>query len=148
MFERLPDESVLCFCLENFISKQITKEELLVLWKRVEVISKQKNFPSYRERHPITIITNTDINKILQDIAKNMQTDIENNTSKMSLTHVFMLKITPELSVQRVMLRNRDGEDHYTAEYIARICKIYDRLIAILSDEHKSPIVDPWVLIE
>ena len=144
LLERLPDESVLCFCLENFISGQITEDELNVLWKKAGRIDKEKEFPSYREKHVVTIIEKTDINEILQEIGKNMRRDIKHHASKEPLTHIFMLRIDSELSIQRVLFRDRDGEKYYTPEYITRICEIYNRLIEKLCDERESTPVDEW----
>lgn len=130
LFERLPDDSILCFSnISNFDEYDLTNFDLLVLDKRMKAIVERYNIPSYRDvKTKFKKFTSGDLILLLNVLFDLIVEDVNNHVKN----RIIGLEVAFELTKQRIIQRNRLGESNYTDEYLKRIVNFYSRLYKIM----------------
>ena len=130
LYERLPDDSILCFSnISNYDKIDLTNFDLFVLDKRMKALNEKFNIPTYRnEISHFEEFTLTELGPLIETILELIKKDIENN-----ITHrIVGLNVSTNITINRIKKRNRKGEEGYTYEYLDRIVNYYKRLYAIM----------------
>ena len=130
LFERLPDDSILCFSnISNYDEYDLTNFDLLVLDKRMKAIIERYNIPSYRdEKSKFKRITSGDLTLLFKVIFDLIVDDVNNGIKN----RIIGLDVAFEITKQRIIQRNRPGESGYSDEYLRRIVNFYSRLYKIM----------------
>ena len=130
LFERLPDDSILCFSnISNYDEYDLTNFDLLVLDKRMKAIIERYNIPSYRDEHTkFKKITSGDLSLLFTVVFDIIVDDVNNKVKN----RIIGLDVAFEITKQRIIQRNRLGESGYTDEYLKRIVNFYSRLYKIM----------------
>lgn len=136
LFERLPDDSILCFSnISNYDEYDLTNFDLLVLDKRMKSIVERYNIPSYRDnKTKFKKFTSGDL-KILTNVILNLIVEDVNNGVK---NRIIGLDVAFELTKQRIIQRNRLGESGYSDEYLQRIVNFYNRLYKLMEKDRSK----------
>ena len=136
LFERLPDDSILCFSnISNYDEYDLTNFDLLVLDKRMKSIIERYNIPSYRDENTkFNKLTTGDLSILVKVIINIIEDDINNNVKN----RIIGLDVAFELTKQRIIQRNRLGESGYSDEYLKRIVNFYSRLYKILKKDRRK----------
>ena len=129
IWERLPDDALICFSYLDFINNLISEDEFYDLYKYTKTINKQYNVNSYFDNinsENISIINaNNKLDTVINDVEKIINEDISKNQS----FRIIYLKTTPSISLSRIKHRGRAGENNYTLEQIIKYDTIYNNLI-------------------
>ena len=130
LYERLPDDSILCFSnISNYDKIDLTNFDLFVLDKRMKALNEKFNIPTYRNnKSKFEEFTLTELVPLIETILELIKSDIENN-----ITHrIIGLNVSTNITINRIKKRNRKGEDGYSYEYLDRIVNYYKRLYTIM----------------
>lgn len=126
LFERLPDDSILCFSnISNFDKIDLTNFDLFILDKRMKAINEKYNIPTYRNPNvAFDVFTTNELKPLLMAIIMLIKKDIENGVKN----RIIGLDITTNLTLVRLKRRARPGEDKYDEKYLDRIVRFYKQL--------------------
>lgn len=130
LYERLPDDSILCFSnISNFDKVDLTNFDLFVLDKRMKALNERFNIPTYRnDRSKFEIFTLTELEPLIESIFDLIKSDIENGISH----RIIGLDVSTNITLKRIKKRNREGEDGYSYDYLNRIVNYYKQLYKIM----------------
>lgn len=126
LFERLPDDSILCFSnISNFDNIDLTNFDLFVLDKRMKAINEKYGIPTYRnESVEFEIFSTAELKPLLLTVIGLIKHDIERGVKN----RIIGLDISTNLTLTRLKRRARPGEDKYDVEYLNRIVRFYKKL--------------------
>lgn len=124
IFERCPDDSVLCFCNNDNAVDQLSDHDFLSLYRRMRKMLKKYPAPTYYSNvvH-FTKIQSSTIDLNVSQITDIIKSDIQNNIYQ----RIIGLSVTPYLSLSRINKRNREGEK-YTLDQATSYVRYYENL--------------------
>jgi deoxyadenosine/deoxycytidine kinase len=136
LFERLPDDSILCFSnISNYDNYDLTNFDLFVLDKRMKSIVERYNIPSYRDNNTkFKKLTSGDLTDLIAVILDLIVDDINKGVKN----RIIGLDVAFELTKERIIKRNRQGENGYTDEYLNRIINFYSRLYNLMNEDRNK----------
>lgn len=127
IYERCVEDSVISFCNMANLNGDLTDQELLSLFERAREITVKYNGPSYFGTSEFIEIESTNSMNVALEILKIIQDDISNGI----INRVIGLSVTDEVSFERVINRNREGESYsmstiqkYNSQYRALYRKL------------------------
>ncbi len=123
ILERIVDDSVDVFCDIDYRQGLLTTKEYETLKEKRDNINNKYSIPSYSTCDKI-IIDTTDLLQNLERIYDIIMDDIEHGIT----TRVIGLKISKDLSKQRITQRNRSGENNYSDDFIRMYTEYYDKI--------------------
>lgn len=121
LIEKLPYDSVYCFGSVAVKNKQLTKQEFDVLVNKLELL--KLDLPTYKSN--LKVLNTDSLSNILNKSINIINEDLNNGITKRAI----YLKCNLEVCKERIMLRNRSGEDNYSPEYLQQIIDFYDTII-------------------
>lgn len=129
IFERAPDDSIICFAKRNYEDGIITNQEYEDLKNIAHAVNVKFNIPSYVNYDAcsvaVHIINNTNIDDV-NFVITNLITNTSNNM-------IIGLDSSPTVCYERMKQRNRPGEvDAYNQSVIERFNGYYDDLYNML----------------
>lgn len=133
LFERLPDDSILCFSnISHFDEVDLTTFDLFVLDKRMKALNEKYHIPTYRnEDSAFEVFTSNEYNILTITILKLIREDIINGIRN----RIIGLDVSTNLTITRLNKRARPGEDGYSIEYLNRIVEYYKKLYHIMKTD-------------
>lgn len=144
LFERCIDDSVLCFANMDNKNKHISDNELQLLYEKSKTINRRYAIPSYfdEEAKFSQVESNNLVDNILEVVAI-IQEDMQNETTQ----RIIGLEISPTKSINRINIRNREGESGYTQEQINAYVNIYNNIFDLKRHENLNRYLDIGKLI-
>jgi thymidylate kinase len=131
IYDRCPDDSVLCFC--NIWNKQgiISDIGMMNLYQRAKDMSEY--FPNYDGTYEFTEMVNSDFDSTVSDIIDIIYSD------KINMNHkrIIGLSVTDDESWERIQERNRDGESAYDMKDVVQFNKHYRKLYKYINRKQK-----------
>ena len=121
LIEKLPYDSVYCFGSVAVKNKQLTQQEFDVLVNKLELL--KLDLPTYKSN--LKVLNTDSLSNILNKSINIINEDLNNGITKRAI----YLKCNLEVCKERIMLRNRSGEDNYSPEYLQQIIDFYDTII-------------------
>lgn len=121
LIEKLPYDSVYCFGSVAVKNKQLTQQEFDVLVNKLELL--KLDLPTYKSN--LKVLNTDSLSNILNKSIDIINEDLNNGITKRAI----YLKCNLEVCKERIMLRNRSGEDNYSPEYLQQIIDFYDTII-------------------
>lgn len=121
LIEKLPYDSVYCFGSVAVKNKQLTQKEFDVLVNKLELL--KLDLPTYKLN--LKVLNTDSLSNILNKSINIINEDLSNGITKRAI----YLKCNLEVCKERIMLRNRSGEDNYSPEYLQQIIDFYDTII-------------------
>lgn len=121
LIEKLPYDSVYCFGSVAVKNKQLTQQEFDVLVNKLELL--KLDLPTYKSN--LKVLNTDSLSNILNKSINIINEDLNNGITKRAI----YLKCNLEVCKERIMLRNRSGEDKYSPEYLQQIIDFYDTII-------------------
>ena len=113
--------SVYCFGSVAVKNKQLTQQEFDVLVNKLELL--KLDLPTYKSN--LKVLNTDSLSNILNKSIDIINEDLNNGITKRAI----YLKCNLEVCKERIMLRNRSGEDNYSSEYLQQIIDFYDSII-------------------
>lgn len=125
IFERAPDDGVICFCNIDNKTKNLPDKSFLDIYEKTISINNKYNAPSYFSNNiNFSKINSLDINTNLMEIANIIDSDIKNNIT----CRIIGLSVSCELSMKRINNRSRNGEENYSESDIKMYVDLYENL--------------------
>lgn len=121
LIEKLPYDSVYCFGSVAVKNKQLTQQEFDVLVNKLELL--KLDLPTYKSN--LKVLNTDSLSNILNKSINIINEDLNNGITKRAI----YLKCNLEVCKERIMLRNRSGEENYSPEYLQQIIDFYDSII-------------------
>ena len=121
LIEKLPYDSVYCFGSVAVKNKQLTQQEFDVLVNKLELL--KLDLPTYKSN--LKVLNTDSLSNILNKSINIINEDLNDGITKRAI----YLKCNLEVCKERIMLRNRSGEDKYSPEYLQQIIDFYDTII-------------------
>ena len=121
LIEKLPYDSVYCFGSVAVKNKQLTQQEFDVLVNKLELL--KLDLPTYKSN--LKVLNTDSLSNILNKSINIINGDLNDGITKRAI----YLKCNLEVCKERIMLRNRSGEDKYSPEYLQQIIDFYDTII-------------------
>lgn len=121
LIEKLPYDSVYCFGSVAVKNKQLTQQEFDVLVNKLELL--KLDLPTYKSN--LKVLNTDSLSNILNKSINIINEDLSNGITKRAI----YLKCNLEVCKERIMLRNRSGEENYSPEYLQQIIDFYDSII-------------------
>lgn len=137
LFERCPDDATFIFC------KGIEEDQLTPLYKRAAKIAAEFNIPTFIESIPPYFFRRIEnygsgtFDEMLDIIEKDI--DIMIDTGATTMHRIFGLVVTPEESLMRLRIRNRDAESDCDMAFMQKCYENYNELYGYL-EEHRAGI--------
>jgi len=139
IFERIPDDGLLCFSNLANIKGDLSDEDFLALSKRIREIVNKYNIPSYLNLDGSKIYhlkSDTIMNVAAQILSIIRLTD--SNSKPKSI--IIFLDNDDEEIVRRIHKRGRHGEENYTTEDLKFFTNHYRKLYSRIIDTERSSI--------
>ena len=135
LFERCPDDATFIFC------KGIEEEQLTPLYKRAAKIASEFNIPTFIESIPpyhFRRIENYNSN-IFDEMLDIVERDVDEmiRTGSTLMHRIFGLVVTPEESLLRLRIRNRDAESDCDIGFMKKCYENYNELYEYL-EKHRA----------
>lgn len=130
IFERTPEDSILCFAKKNLDNGKLTSDEYNMLRTHTQYIMNTYNIPSYGSQTniPFVVLQQHDVYKtvcLIQNMIEQTKTDI-----------IFGLQVSPQICYRRMKDRNRPGEaESYDENIINAFNKYYDEIYQTYADK-------------
>lgn len=134
IYERVPDDSVLCFANLANIRGEFSNRDFLEMYERTRRIDTRFSIPSYINKNvQYTKIINDVKDKTFNKIKEIMQEDIRNKVPN----RVIMLNADIDTLMQRMRIRAREGE-FYSLESMTMFHNHYEKLHNYMADKSKE----------
>lgn len=118
IFERCPDDSVLCF------SSNLPSKEYGYLMERLQNMNETYKCPTYKNLNNFTKIVSNDAIENIKTISEIIENDIQNGIKD----RVIGLEISTQISYDRIMKRNRNSEKNLEMSVLNDFNKFYENL--------------------
>jgi len=130
IYERAPDDCLTCFANLANKNNEISDIDLLSMFNRMKSISITGNIPSYFDQSThLSVMEANEIENNVTDILDIIENDISNGIYK----RIIGLSVPYEVSIERISIRNRNGEENYPKkliyEYNEHYTKLYNFMI-------------------
>lgn len=134
--ERLPEDSVLCFSnISNFYDRdnkdefekylELSDFDLYTIKQRFDNLKDLYELPSYADKDTKFInLSSCDFNDLLTSVIDIIIDDLESGVTK----RIIGLDLSFEITLRRIMKRNRNGESNYSKDWLKMICNFYSKL--------------------
>lgn len=134
--ERLPEDSVLCFSnISNFHDRdnkdkfekylELSDFDLYTIKQRFDNLKDLYELPSYADKHTQFInISSCDFNDLIMSVIDIIAEDLHSGVTK----RIIGLDLSFEITLRRIMKRNRNGESNYSKDWLKMICNFYSKL--------------------
>jgi len=140
LFERLPDDNLLCFANMSNKNNEFSDLDLLNYYNRVRLVNHKYQLPSYIEGNIslTSMLNEKDID--LSYIINIIMTDMKNNINN----RVVLLSASLDTLMARVIHRGREGEENYSKDTLNVFRKHYAKLEKYLESKqnYKMRFVD------
>ena len=134
--ERLPEDSVLCFSnISNFHDRdnkdkfekylELSDFDLYTIKQRFDNLKDLYELPSYADKQTEFInISSCDFNDLIMSVVDIIADDLQSGVTK----RIIGLDLSFEITLRRIMKRNRNGESNYSKDWLKMICNFYSKL--------------------
>jgi thymidylate kinase len=136
LYDRIPDDTVLCFCNIWNMQGLLDTQSLASMWERV---GRLHGYHPYYDSPMLEFleVENSDFDNSITTILQIMNDDIARGDVR---TRVIGLSITPAQSRERIIARNRLGESNYTDEDLSMFARYIHQLYKYLQGPRKCPL--------
>ena len=128
LYERTPEDSVLCFSYLDKINSCLSNQEYQILINKCNQLFQSHPFPQVSNTNTcisvIYNISNTSINYLLNKIIFIISRDLEIGIQN----RIIYIRTDVATALNRINTRNRNGEDLYSYSQLTQIQERYDNL--------------------
>lgn len=131
IFERMPEDSINCFCKAGYDNGELTEREYEVLMDKFLKISNEFGLFRYSKKIPYNIVENYSLDSTFREILEIILSDLSHGVAN----RVIILKIDLKTCLERVGVRGRANEASVATNIYQAYAQYYNDLVRMLMQD-------------